>query len=60
AVIFTVDGRRSTYRVTGNEVVTPDAMRIVEQTPAPTATLFACHPPGSAQYRYVVKLALEP
>lgn len=59
AVIFTVDGQRSTYVVTGAEVVTPDAMRIVEQTPASTGTLFACHPPGSAQYRYVVSLALS-
>jgi sortase A len=59
AVVFTVDGERSTYRVTGHEVVTPDAMRIVEQTPEPTATLFACHPPGSARYRYVVSLALD-
>ncbi len=59
AVVFTVDGRRSTYRVVGHEVVTPDAMRIVEQTPASTATLFACHPPGSAQYRYVVSLVLD-
>ena len=59
AVIFTVGGERSTYRVTGHEVVTPDAMRIVQQTPEPTATLFACHPPGSAKYRYVVTLALD-
>lgn len=58
-VIFTTEGRRSTYRVTGNEVVTPDAMRIVDQTPDATGTLFACHPPGSARYRYVVKLALD-
>ena len=58
-VIFTVDGRRSVYRVTGHEVVTPDAMRIVDQTPAYTGTLFACHPPGSDAYRYVVRLALE-
>jgi sortase A len=58
AVVFTVGSERSTYRVTGHEVVTPDAMRIVEQTPEPTATLFACHPPGSAKYRYVVRLAL--
>lgn len=58
SVIFTVDGRRSTYVVTGSDVVTPDAMHIVDQTPEPTATLFACHPPGSAKYRYVVRLAL--
>ena len=59
AVVFTVGGERSTYRVTAHEVVTPDAMRIVDQTPEATATLFACHPPGSAKYRYVVTLALD-
>ena len=58
-VIFTTEGRRSVYRVIGSEVVTPDAMRIVDQTPDATGTLFACHPPGSARYRYVVKLALH-
>ncbi len=58
-VIFNVGDRRSVYRVTGHEVVTPDAMRIVDQTPAHTGTLFACHPPGSEAYRYVVRLALK-
>lgn len=53
-IIFTIDGVRSVYAVNGDEVVTPDAMRIVDPTPTPTATLFACHPPGSARYRYVV------
>jgi sortase A len=57
-VVFTVEGQRWTYVVTGNQVVTPQALWIVDQTPAPTATLFACHPPGSARYRYVVHLAL--
>ena len=58
-VIFTISGERWTYLVTGSEVVTPDALRIVEQTPNATATLFACHPPGSARFRYVVHLALK-
>lgn len=53
-IVFTVDGVRSVYVVNGDEVVTPDAMRIVDPTPTPVATLFACHPPGSARYRYVV------
>src|SRR2546421_12901582 len=57
-VIFTVRGQRSTYQVTGHDVVRPDETWIVNQTPAPTATLFACHPPHSATYRYVVHLAL--
>lgn len=57
-VIFEVGGQRWTYRMTSHEVVTPDQTRIAKQTPTPTATLFACHPPGSARYRYVVYLAL--
>lgn len=58
-VVFTVDGTRTSYEVTGSEVVGPKALHIVDQTPTPTATLFACHPPGSARYRYVVHLALR-
>lgn len=57
-VIFNVAGVRSVYQVTGSQVVTPDATHIANQTAAPTGTLFACHPPGSARYRYVVFLAL--
>ena len=57
-VIFTVNGIRSVYAVTGHEIVTPSQTQIVAQTSNPTATLFACHPPHSASYRYVVHLAL--
>lgn len=57
-VIFTVQGRRSEYQVTGSEVVSPKALEIAAQTGEATATLFACHPPGSARQRYVVHLAL--
>ena len=39
-------------------MVSPDDTWIADQTPEPTGTLYACHPPGSAAYRYVVKLAL--
>jgi sortase A len=59
-VIFTVNGVRSVYVVTGHEVVTPTQTLFVAQTTTPTATLFACHPPHSAQYRYVVHLVLDP
>ncbi len=58
-VIFTVEGRRWVYRVTGHQVVDEYAMWITDQTAEPTATLFACHPPGSARYRWVTRLALE-
>lgn len=57
-VIFTVAGVRSVYAVTGHEVVTPKALHIADQTTTPTGTLFACHPPHSARFRYVVHLAL--
>ena len=54
-IIFAVDGVRSVYEVYEHEVVTPDATWIVNQTVEPIVTLFACHPPGSARYRYVVR-----
>ena len=58
-VIFNVNNGRFVYVVTGSEVVTPKALHIVNPTPTATATLFACHPPGSARFRYVVRLALK-
>lgn len=57
-VVFTVHGVRSVYAVTESFVVTPKRLDIVDPTPTATATLFACHPPGSARERYVVRLAL--
>jgi sortase A len=53
-IVFVVDGVRSTYEVTGHDVVTPKQTEIVMPTAEPTVTLFACHPPGSARYRYVI------
>jgi sortase A len=58
-VKFTVNGTVFTYVVTGHEIVDPAAIRIVDQTVQPTATLFACHPPGSVAERYVVHLTLQ-
>ncbi len=58
-VIFTVNGTTFTYEVTGHEIVPPTAIGIVNQTPDATATLFACHPPGSVAERYVVHLKLK-
>lgn len=57
-VIFTVAGVRSVYVVTGHEVVSPKQVSIANPTATPTGTLFACHPPHSATFRYVVHLAL--
>jgi sortase A len=58
-LVFTLtDGSRWTYELTGTEIVAPDAMHIVEQTPEPTATLFASHPKGSAAQRIVAHFRL--
>ena len=57
-VLFDIAGVRTTYTVTGSRVVTPKQLEITLPTATPTATLFACHPPGSARQRYVVTLAL--
>ena len=57
-VIWTIGGIRSVYEFVRNEVVPPTALHIVEQTSDATATIFACHPPGSAKYRFVVHLRL--
>jgi sortase A len=43
-----------TYKVTSSEVVSPQSLWIVDQKPGHDITLFACHPPGSATFRYVV------
>jgi sortase A len=58
AVLFDVGGIHSTYRVTGSEVVAPDAVWIATQTSTPTATLYACHPLHSKKFRYVVHLEM--
>ncbi|MGD9705339.1 MAG: sortase [Acidimicrobiia bacterium] len=51
---------RHVYRVVSTEIVQPDALWILDQTPAATATLFACHPKGSTKQRIVVHLELDP
>lgn len=58
-IVFTVEGRRSVYRVTQAGVVDPSELWIVDETPENVVTLFACHPPGSARYRFVVRAELE-
>ncbi len=54
-IIFHMPYGDFTYSVTEHLVVTPKDVWIVNQTRDPTVTLFACHPPGSARYRYVVR-----
>ena len=58
-VIFATDTGRYVYHVVRTEIVTPDAMWIINQTEAYTATLFACNPVGSTKQRIVVFLELS-
>jgi sortase A len=53
----TVDGQFD-YAVTSTEIVGPDALWIIDPSTTATATLFACHPPGSTRQRIVVHLEL--
>ena len=57
-VFTTNDGTVWTYELTSTEIVTPDAMHIVDQTAEHRATLFACHPKGSARERIVAHFRL--
>jgi sortase A len=55
-VFFTTLAGRFRYVVNGTTIVKPDAMYILDQTEDRTATLFACHPPGTTRERIVVHL----
>ncbi|MEZ5371455.1 MAG: class E sortase [Microthrixaceae bacterium] len=55
-VTIGVADRDVVYRVTGTEIVDPDDVEVARPTDDATATLFACHPPGSARQRLVVRL----
>ena len=59
-IFFDIGGVQTRYVMTGHEIVYPNRLDIVDPTPTPTATLFACHPPGSARQRYVVRADLAP
>lgn len=47
--------RRYTYRVRRTFSVRPNRVDVVEDTPTPTLTLTACHPPYSARLRLIVQ-----
>ena len=60
-LIFTMaDGARHVYALDRIEIVTPTDVHIVDQTYAHTATLFACHPRGSARQRIVGHFTMKP
>ena len=54
----TTRGQQATYQVASKFVVTPDRTDIADPTDTPMLTMFACHPPGSARLRYVVRADL--
>lgn len=51
-------GETFTYVVQSTEITGPYSLRVIHQTPASTATLFACDPPGEVIQRIVVHLTL--
>lgn len=57
-VVFTTLDGAFTYAVREIEIVTPDALHIADQSEHAEATLFACHPKGSAAQRIVVRMDL--
>lgn len=54
-IVFKMQNGTFTYKMTGSQIVTPKDVHIVNPTTDATVTLFACHPPGSARQRYVVR-----
>ena len=54
-IIFVMQNGTFTYKVTKQEIVKPTDTWIVNPTPTATLTLFACHPPGSAAKRIVIR-----
>jgi sortase A len=59
-LIFTMnDGRRIVYTLDRIEIVEADALHIVDQDYDYRATLFGCHPKGSARQRIVGHFTLQ-
>lgn len=59
-LVFVVDGERIVYELERLEIVDPYALHIVDQTQERRATLFACHPRGSARQRIVAHFRMAP
>ena len=58
-IIFSDAAGEHVYLVNRVEIVDPTAVWIINPTETPTATLFACHPPGSTRQRIVVFADLQ-
>jgi len=54
-IVFHLATGTYTYEVTDHLVVNPEDVWIANPTPAPTVTIFGCHPRHSAAHRYVVR-----
>ena len=54
-IIFVMPNGTFTYKMTKQEIVKPADTWIVNPTQDATLTLFACHPPGSAAKRIVIR-----
>ena len=54
-IIFVMPNGTFTYKMTKQEIVKPADTWIVNPTTTATLTLFACHPPGSAARRIVIR-----
>lgn len=59
-LIFTVGPERIVYELERIEIVAPTDVQIVDQTRERRATLFACHPRGSARQRIVGQFRMKP
>ena len=59
-IVFVMGDGTWTYKVTASEVVSPQALGIVNQHDVSEATLFTCHPPGSGSERLVIHALLAP
>jgi sortase A len=58
-IVFQDANGEHVYIVNRVEIVDPTAIWIIDPTDTPTATLFACHPPGSTRQRIVVFADLQ-
>jgi sortase A len=58
-IIFDDANGEHIYIVNRVEIVSPTDVWIINPTDTPTATLFACHPPGSTRQRIVVFADLQ-
>jgi sortase A len=54
-IIFTTAEGRFVYEVYETHIVRPSETWVVDQVPGAIATIFGCHPRGSARFRYVVR-----